>query len=80
MTGDIALKTDNSTKAIPNATPTDELAAPKTEEESNMSNTDSSSQHHHQISTRTCAKNECQGKNVQSQTPPPKDPGEIHQE
>eukprot|EP00957_Ditylum_brightwellii_P027971 2113241-Ditylum_brightwellii.AAC.1 len=65
---------------MPNATPTDELSTPKTQEESNISSTDSSPLHQRQIPARTCAKNECKGKNVQFQTPPPKDPGEIHQE
>eukprot|EP00957_Ditylum_brightwellii_P199966 15244049-Ditylum_brightwellii.AAC.1 len=60
MTGDIALTTDNNTKKIPNTTPTDMLSTPKTEEESNMSSTDSSSQHQHQFSIRSCAKNKCQ--------------------
>eukprot|EP00957_Ditylum_brightwellii_P018484 1389883-Ditylum_brightwellii.AAC.2 len=76
MIGDMTLTTDDNTKTTLITTPTDELTTSETEEESNMSSTYSSSQHQRRISARTRAKNKCQGKNVQFQTPPPTDPGE----
>eukprot|EP00957_Ditylum_brightwellii_P118205 9015782-Ditylum_brightwellii.AAC.1 len=71
MTEDIAQPVENNTKNTPSVRFTKEPTASDTEDADALSNTEVSSVHQQRISARTRARNE---------KPPPKDPGEFHQE
>eukprot|EP00957_Ditylum_brightwellii_P105563 8047354-Ditylum_brightwellii.AAC.1 len=80
MIGDIAQPVENSTKNTPSVRFTEEPTTPYTEDADTSGSTEVSSPHQRCISARTHARNELQSKSVQSEKPPPKDPGEVHQE
>eukprot|EP00957_Ditylum_brightwellii_P101487 7734001-Ditylum_brightwellii.AAC.1 len=80
MTGDIAQPVENNTKKTPSVMFPEEPTISDTEDEATSSSTEASSAHQRHISARTCARNEFQSKNAQSEKLPPKDPGEVHQE
>eukprot|EP00957_Ditylum_brightwellii_P150364 11450154-Ditylum_brightwellii.AAC.1 len=80
MTGDIAQPVKNNTKNTLSVRFTKEPTIPDIEEANTLSSTEVSSAHQRRISARTRARNELQSKNVQSEKPPPEDPGEVHQE
>eukprot|EP00957_Ditylum_brightwellii_P030365 2300046-Ditylum_brightwellii.AAC.1 len=80
MTGDIAQPVENNTKNTHSVRFTKEPTTPDTDNADTLSSTEISSVHQRRISARTHARNELQPKNTQSEKPPPKDPGEVHQE
>eukprot|EP00957_Ditylum_brightwellii_P192647 14668671-Ditylum_brightwellii.AAC.1 len=80
MTGDIAQLVKNNTNKTPSIRFTKEPTISDTEDEATSSSTEASSVHQRHISARTRARNELRSKNAQSENPPPKDPGEVHQQ
>ena len=80
MTGDIMQPVENNKKKTPSVRFNKESTIPDTEDDATSSSTGASSVHQRCISAQTRARNENQSKNAQSEKPPPKDPGEVHQE
>eukprot|EP00957_Ditylum_brightwellii_P006093 460991-Ditylum_brightwellii.AAC.1 len=80
MTGGIVQSVENNTKKTPSVRFDKEPTISDTEDDATSSSTGVSSAHQRRISARTRARNENQSKNAQSEKPPPKDPGEVHQE
>eukprot|EP00957_Ditylum_brightwellii_P147179 11207520-Ditylum_brightwellii.AAC.1 len=80
MTGDIVQPIENNIKKTPSVRFTKEPTITDTEDKATSSSTEASSAYQRCISAQTHARNELKSKNAQSDKPPPKDPGEVHQE
>ena len=78
MTGDIVQPVEK--KKTPRVRINKEPMTSDTEDDATSSSTDASSAHQRQISAQTRARNKNQSNNEQSEKPPPKNPGEVHQE
>eukprot|EP00957_Ditylum_brightwellii_P009559 720871-Ditylum_brightwellii.AAC.1 len=80
MTGDIVQNVKKNKKKTLRVRINEEPATSDTEDDVTSSSSSASSAHQRQISACTRARNENQSYNEQSEKPPPKDPGEVHQE
>eukprot|EP00957_Ditylum_brightwellii_P004174 317958-Ditylum_brightwellii.AAC.1 len=80
MTGDIVRPIKNNTKNTSSIRFTNKPTTPDKEDADTSSSTEVSSAHQRCMSARTRAMNELQSKTIHSEKPPPKDPGEVHQE
>eukprot|EP00957_Ditylum_brightwellii_P071290 5419305-Ditylum_brightwellii.AAC.1 len=80
MTGDIVQHVEKNKKKTPRVRINKEPVTSGTEVDATSSSTGASSAHQRRISAQTRARNENQSNNDQSENPPPKDPGEVHQE
>eukprot|EP00957_Ditylum_brightwellii_P188223 14328404-Ditylum_brightwellii.AAC.1 len=75
MTGDIVQNVKKNKKKTSRVRIDEGPATSNAEDDITLSSTSASSAHQQQISVQTHARN-----NEQSENPPPKDPGEVHQE
>eukprot|EP00957_Ditylum_brightwellii_P201877 15327627-Ditylum_brightwellii.AAC.1 len=79
MTGDIVQNTKKNKKKHLRVR-IDKSVTSDTEDDVTLISTSASSAHQQRISAHTRAKNKNQSNDDQSEKPPPKDPGEVHQE
>eukprot|EP00957_Ditylum_brightwellii_P059465 4514403-Ditylum_brightwellii.AAC.1 len=80
MTGDIVQNVEKNKKKTSRVRTNEERVTSDTDDDVILSSTGASFAHQQQISACTHARNKNQSNNEQFEKPPPKDPGEVHQE
>eukprot|EP00957_Ditylum_brightwellii_P072930 5542551-Ditylum_brightwellii.AAC.1 len=80
MTGDIAQTAEKNKKKNLRVRINEGSVTSNTEDDVTLNSTSTSSAHQQQILAHTRARNKNQSNNDQSEKPPAKDPGEVHQE